>query len=205
MATSFNYSIFYRKSQLSTPKCLCYNNSMGIFVILALLALAIFGFVFFCWGVYQIRTGKMVAHRVKNSIDAPREVGLVFLVLGTFLLIMPILAIIALFYSVFIAGVLFLLSFLIPSILLTTVGIFNLIKKHIFTVRSDRYSKKLIKKFYFPCAILQIISGLAFISCIFLTMNPVAFTICLIFGFVAFLIFTILFCLLSHFYKQARG
>lgn len=52
---------------------------MAIF-ILSLMTLL--GASFIYWGIYQIKTGKMVARRAKKPIDAPREVGIIFIVLG---------------------------------------------------------------------------------------------------------------------------
>lgn len=44
--------------------------------------IALFGACFIGWGIYQIKTGKMVARRVKHAVDEPREAGLAFVVLG---------------------------------------------------------------------------------------------------------------------------
>ena len=41
-----------------------------------------FGIAFLSWGIYQVKTGKMVAKNTKNPIDEPKQVGMLFIMLS---------------------------------------------------------------------------------------------------------------------------
>lgn len=55
---------------------------MDILPLILSILLAILSITFIYWGIYQIKTGKMVAFRAKRPIDSPREVGVIFILLG---------------------------------------------------------------------------------------------------------------------------
>ena len=50
-------------------------------IILSIIA-GIIGAAFLSWGIYQIKTGKMVAKNRVFAVDEPREVGVIFVYLG---------------------------------------------------------------------------------------------------------------------------
>ena len=51
------------------------------YILPAIISLTL-GIVFIAWGIYQIKTGKMVAKNRKYAVDEPREVGVLLLLLA---------------------------------------------------------------------------------------------------------------------------
>ena len=47
-------------------------------MVIAATISGIFGIAFLCWGIYQIKTGKMVAKHHDYTVDEPREIGVLF-------------------------------------------------------------------------------------------------------------------------------
>lgn len=138
-----------------------------IFSILALL----FGIAFVCWGIYQIKTGKMVAKKRKNPIDEPREVGAIFIVLGLNLA----LYFAPYFYATFSTPLTDLWIFAnemaiftaTPLAILNTgfflaIAIYAFKEHRILGLKSDKTTKKAIGKFLKPVAILSLLRALIF-------------------------------------------
>ena len=42
----------------------------------------LFGAAFLSWGIYQVKTNKMVAKNAKNTVDDPKQVGMLFTLIG---------------------------------------------------------------------------------------------------------------------------
>ena len=133
--------------------------------------IALFGACFIWWGIYQMKTGKMVAKKRKNPIDEPREAGLAFFVLGLNLLF---------FLAPFILGNtfdpetklgLFMNQFAIisaPLLACLNTAFFALVAicgfrtKRIFAIKDIKRTELPVKKFSKAIAILALIRALLF-------------------------------------------
>lgn len=129
------------------------------YILLSLIILLAIAFI--VWGIYQIRTGKMVAKNAKFPIDEPREVGVVFLCLGIFGLfplcfLIPITWVVAWYGSsptpplpdYPILNLISMLVFSLPFFVLLFFFIKSLKNERIFGVKSDNILRPLIKRYY---------------------------------------------------------
>ncbi len=138
-------------------------------IILTIIA-GILGAAFLSWGIYQIRTGKMVAKNRAFATDEPREVGVIFVYLGILGLVWAINFLLWRLdsFNVFSSARIHLPSiFAMVSIavgmcgplLLVIFGIYDLIKKRVFSIKTMPSTKKMIKKYYRAIGISKIMVG----------------------------------------------
>ena len=165
---------------------------------------AIFGALFLYWGIYQIKTGKMVAKNTKNPIDEPREVGVIFAIIGMLGLSLAVILftnnpvlVLPHFFQKLAAG------FMTSATAATFVTMFACslvgLKKHrIFSVKSTKSIDKIVKKFYIPAnlglAAFSVLLPAAFFGNTYLELGIFAGSLALL-GFFCFLIFII--CMIS--------
>lgn len=141
---------------------------MAIFISLLMILL---GLCFTYWGIYQIKTGKMVARRAKKPMDAPREVGVIFVTLGLNL----IFYIAPYFYSslaktmsdvcVFANNVTIISS--VPLAILNTaiflfISVYAFKDRKILGLKKEKNTKEIIEKYAKPVAILALFRALIF-------------------------------------------
>lgn len=117
-----------------------------LFIITVVLAL-LFGIAFFSWGVYQIKTGKMVAKRAKKPVDEPKQVGILFLFVS-----------LACFWVTYVCSMNYfkiepapLVSLIFAAVELgfcLTAAIYGLTKKRIFGFKNTNKIAKYVKKYY---------------------------------------------------------
>ena len=139
-------------------------------IILTILTLLL-GIAFVCWGIYQIKTGKMVAKKRKNPIDEPREVGVIFLILGlnTIFYFAPYIYslcaepltgpwIFANEMAIFTATPLAILN----TAFFLFISIYAFKEHKILGLKSDKTTKPSIGKFWKPVAIVSLIRALVY-------------------------------------------
>lgn len=144
---------------------------MNILDYLSPLLIALFGICFICWGIYQMKTGKMVAKRAKHAIDEPREAGLAFLVLGLNLLF---------YLAPFILGNtltpyddlgLFMNKFailsssalaIINTAFFATVALYGFRTRRIFAIKDAKNTKLPVQKFAKTVAVFSLLRALLF-------------------------------------------
>ncbi len=134
----------------------------------------VIGAAFLGWGIYQIKTGKMVAKRRYPPIDEPREVGHLFVYLGilgstaglnflfwwldsldVFASLHTVIDIPSMFAMLVIATV------ICGEILLVALGVYDLVKKRIYFIKTTIKTRSSIKKYYRPMGIAKIAAGLS--------------------------------------------
>ncbi len=134
---------------------------MNDLIITILLLVA--GASFLGWGIYQLKTGKMVARVKQPTIDEPRQVGALFAVMGVLLFLFAVQT--PTFedkLSDSMRGATFLLSIaLFTAFILYTIA-YNLRSHRIFAFKSDKSIAPLIKKFYKPVSVALIIDAIIF-------------------------------------------
>lgn len=129
------------------------------------------GLCFTYWGIYQIKTGKMVARRAKKPIDAPREVGVIFITLGLNLvfyiapyfhssLAIPLSNLWIFTNNVVVASA-------IPLSILNTafflfVSVYAFKDHKILGLKKEKNTKEIIEKYTKPVAILALVRALIF-------------------------------------------
>ena len=130
-----------------------------ISLIITILTL-LFGVAFLSWGIYQIKTGKMVAKRVKNTVDEPKQVGVIFVFVSLigFWLAYNYLV---LFFSSDPSVIFNLLFAAIEIGFVTTAAIYGLIKKRIFGFKNTGKIKKNVSKYYLVVNVAMLISVLS--------------------------------------------
>ena len=144
------------------------------YIIPAVIAL-VFGIAFLCWGIYQVKTGKMVAKRKGYSVDEPREVGVLFIYLGILGLVLSVNVARHIWGSAVPEIVSQIISYgcltvgLIGPLILFLAGLYNLKNHRIFSLKTAPKTRRSIKKYYPIVAISQIVSGI-FISVAVITM-----------------------------------
>lgn len=146
--------------------------------------MTLLGLCFIYWGIYQIKTGKMVARRAKKLMDAPREVGIIFIILGLNL----IFYIAPYFYSslanslsnlwVFANNIV--IKSALPLAILNTafflfISIYAFKDKKILGLKKEKNTKDVIEKYTKPVAILALVRALVFplerVLLLFLSVN----------------------------------
>lgn len=178
-----------------------------------MLFLLLVSIVFAWWGIYQLKTGKMVAKNLKYPVDEPREVGLFFLGISIAFLI-PTLRLGA--------GYLLLsghlpesavdivdISCIVAFALLLLVAIFfstkSLFSRRIFGLKSDKILDKLVKKFYLPVDLFAIIFyvflGISIIGNAFFSLGIFAGLLGLL-SILAFFVYAILMATISLKYEK---
>ena len=141
---------------------------MAIFISSLIILL---GLCFTYWGIYQIKTGKMVARRAKKPIDAPREVGVIFITLGLNLvfyiapyfhssLAIPLSNLWIFTNNVVVASA-------IPLAILNTafflfVSVYAFKDHKILGLKKEKNTKEIIEKYTKPVAILALVRALIF-------------------------------------------
>ena len=127
-----------------------------LYLIISIINLIIF-IAFLSWGIYQIRTGKMVARYAKSPIDEPREVGVIFLLISALALWITILTAAMFFFPdptaiFYLSGMLFELlgKTILGSIALALIciGVIGIRSHRIFGIKTLSKIKPLIKKYH---------------------------------------------------------
>ena len=139
-------------------------------IIFAIIA-GLIGLAFLSWGIYQIKTGKMVAKNRVFAVDEPREVGVIFMYLGILGLVLGVNFLLwgldsfnafsnetVHFPSVF-AMVAIAVGMCGP-LLLIIFGIYDLVKKRVFSIKTMPRTKKMIKKYYLAIGLSKIMVGI---------------------------------------------
>lgn len=127
------------------------------FFIIAIILTLLFGVAFFSWGVYQIKTGKMVAKRAKKSVDEPRQVGISFLFVSlacfwvAYILIMN-------YFSIEPTPLISLIFASVEMGFCITTTIYGLVKKRIFGFKNTAKISKHVKKYYLTVNISLLIA-----------------------------------------------
>ena len=123
------------------------------------------GLAFTGWGIYQIKTGKMVAKNRAYPVDEPREVGVLFSYIGILGIVMMLNL---LFHSesveipyeaVKIIEKISVGTGLFGTFLLIIIGTYDLIKKRVFSIKTTPKTKRAIKKYYIPIGLFSIMAG----------------------------------------------
>ena len=139
--------------------------------ILCSILIFLFGICFVSWGIYQIKTGKMVARNRKNPIDAPCEVGALFLTLGLNMSFYFAPLFCATFSTPLTSFWKFMneaIIFLAPLLAILNTAFFLFValyafREHkLFGLKSDKNTKQAIEKFSKPVAILALMRALVF-------------------------------------------
>lgn len=126
---------------------------MSIFFTIFLI---IFGILFLGWGLYQIKTGKMVAKRKQPTIDEPREVGVLFSLLGILLFILSLPTYFhdkpkddrSLLSVIYLVGIAIFLIFFIY------VFVYNLKNHRLFAIKKDKAINPLAKHYSVPFSVI---------------------------------------------------
>lgn len=133
-----------------------------VFLIAAIITL-LCGLAFLNWGIYQIKTGKMVAKRAKNPVDEPKQVGILFayvsligfwltyIFMTTFLSADPVPVISIIFIA-------------IGAGFIITAAIYGLIKKRIFGLKNTTKVAKNVRKYYITVNVATLVMVLAFLA-----------------------------------------
>ena len=171
------------------------------YILPAIISL-IFGAIFIAWGIYQIKTGKMVAKNRKYAVDEPREVGVLFTLIGLYGITIAISIIssnpdwqaASPIFEV-ITSICGIVCVATGPLFMFAIGIYELIKQRIFGVKTTPKTKSKIKKFYRPVALCKIVAGITIPTAVILTIYFKSVTISLIvagLGAVAILVMGIL-------------
>ena len=140
----------------------------------------LFGVAFLLWGIYQIKTGKMIAKRARNTVDEPKQVGALFIFVSligfwiaymflmTFLSIEPISIVSIAFMAIEVSFV-------------AATAIYGLINKRIFGFKKTPKVNKLVKKYYAAVniAMLAVVASIVmlFSNMVALNANTIVFVI----------------------------
>ena len=162
------------------------------YLIISIINLIAF-IAFLSWGIYQIRTGKMVARYAKSPIDEPREVGVIFLLISALALWITILTAAMFFFPdptalFYLSGMLFELlgstilgSIAIALICIGTIGIKN---HRIFGLKNLPKVKKLTQKYYLLTDI-SLIATTALVALAFIFGSSLSMPVIIIFAILA--------------------
>ena len=133
-----------------------------VFLIVAIITL-LFGLAFLSWGIYQIKTGKMVAKRAKNPVDEPKQVGMLFIyvsLVGFWLTYIFMTA----FLSADPAPAISIIFMAISAGFVMTAAIYGLIRKRIFGIKNTVKVAKNVRKHYATVNVATLIMVLAFLT-----------------------------------------
>ena len=182
--------------------------------IVAAICAGIAGLAFTGWGIYQIKTGKMVAKNRAYPVDEPREVGILFLYIG---ILGIVLMLNLLFHSksielpaeiVKIMEKVCLGVGLFGTLLLVIIGIYDLIKKRVFSLKTTPKTRASIKKYYRPIGILSILAGIfipaGIITLLYPIVNNIVTDVLFGVGIISAVILSILMCLIEASAKPNR-
>lgn len=129
--------------------------------IITFVIAALVGAVFLYWGIYQLKTGKMVAKRAKKPIDEPKQVGLTFIMLGFAGIC---LAFICANFAPLLTTVISLLFLLPCSLFFILIAIYGFKYQRIFGIKDTPKLHKIVQKFYKAINVLFIVISAAIIS-----------------------------------------
>lgn len=128
-------------------------------IIIAIITL-IFGIAFLGWGIYQIKTGKIVAKHAKNTVDEPRQVG-VFFIFISFIGFWATYICTAKFFEIDTIPVVNIIFVAVEMGFLTTAAIYGLVKKRIFGFKNTAKISKNVKKYYVVINLSMLVAMLA--------------------------------------------
>ena len=169
--------------------------------------------VFAWWGIYQIKTNKMIAKNAKYPVDEPREVGILFIGISIAFLIPTLrfgaddLIKIGLLSESTIEVVEIFCISAFALLLLMAIFFFakSLLSRRIFGLKSNKILDKLTKKYYLPVNLsiifFYVFLGIAIIGNAFFTLGIFAGILGLLSIF-SFLIYASLMAMISLKYKK---
>lgn len=120
---------------------------------------AVIGVAFLGWGIYQLKTGKMVAKRSKYPVDEPRQVGVLFLMLSFVAFWFTVVAGFNELIPNFDIAIANYILMIALSIFVVSIVCYGLKKHRIFGVKNTANVAKYVKKYY-------VIVNLTFLLCL---------------------------------------
>lgn len=134
-----------------------------IFFLIGTIITLVAAISFLSWGIYQIKTGKMVAKRKKKPVDEPRQVGVLFLFvsLACFWIIY---ANIMNYLTLEIAPIVNLIFAAIEMGFCITAAIYGLVNKRIFGFKNTDELKKYVRKYYTAVNIALLVAMLSLLT-----------------------------------------